>query len=334
MIELNNKGFITKGALIEDIKGKTIYDLSQQERTYKTCSDIISLLPDNAVSELLSGCGGDIDDMIEVIKNETNQVLHHTPTGIDLHSGSFEGLTFLQASVEESFRLSSLAYFILTVLPHFDLEPFHIEWARLVEEYNRLNVIAPRGHGKSYFFSYANLIWSLYRYAPKTETTNVPLDRVMCRETMLFTNEISLAENLLGLVADELQENDKLKERLYDKNYTNKQSIICKNGSKVIAKSAGSKARGYHPTKIILDDYLNDAVITSADQNKKYIDHFYSVISNCLEPNGQLIVVGTPFTQNDLYSDLKAKKFEKGSKKVSEIADITIENVRTRMGID
>lgn len=310
---LNSKGTITRDSIITDLSDRrVIYDISQQESTLQAVRNIVGLMPDDAFNELLGGYHNDIDKMMNSIITETNEVLHGTVSMRKIHSGSFEGQALLQASVEESFRLSSLAYFILTVLPHFDLEPFHIEWARLVEEYKRLNIIAPRGHGKSYFFSYANILWSMYRYAVNTETTFVPMDRVMCRETMLFTNEITLAENLLGLVSDELRENDKLRDRLYNKNTTNKQSIVCKNGSKVIAKSAGSKARGYHPTKIILDDYLNDAVISSGEQNKKYIDHFYSVISNCLEPNGQLLVVGTPFTQNDLYTDLEAKKYEKG----------------------
>jgi hypothetical protein len=318
-LNLNHKGSIGREQLAEGLDGKIIYDYAQQEKTHQTVLNLIELLPDEALNELLGGYQGDVDNMISSIYEETNTVLHDNISKSNVHSGSFEGQAFLQASIEESFRLTSLAYFILTVLPHFELEAFHIEWARLVEEYRRLNVIAPRGHGKSYFFSYANLLWTLYRYTANTETANVPLDRQMCRETMLFTNEISLAENLLGLVSDELKENDKLTERLYNKNTTNKQSIICKNGAKIIAKSAGSKARGYHPTKIILDDYLNDQVITSAEQNSKYISHFYSVISNCLEPNGQLVVVGTPFSENDLYSDLKKKKYEKGSKKGKKI---------------
>jgi phage terminase large subunit-like protein len=310
------KNVITRDSIIKDIysKNESIYDLAQQEVTLNTVRNIISMLPDDAFNELLGGYSNDIDRMINSIIKETNSVIHaNIVPNLRVHSASFEGQAILQASVEEGFRLSSLAYFILTVLPHFTLEPVHIEWSKLVEEYNRLVVKAPRGHGKSYFFTYANVLWSLYRYAPRNEKVYVPFDRQMCREIMLFTNEISLAENLLGIIGDELRENERLNERLYVKATTNKQSIICKNGSKILAKSSGSKARGYHPTKVILDDYLNDQVISSGEQNKKYIDHFFSVISNCLEPNGQMLIVGTPFTQTDLYSELEKKKFDKGT---------------------
>jgi hypothetical protein len=70
----------------------------------------------------------------------------------------------------------------------------------------------------------------------------------------------------------------------------------------------GSKMRGLHPFWIVCDDILSDAVISSFDQNIKTISLFHSVIMNLLEPQGQIVVIGTPFMDIDLYGDLKGKK--------------------------
>jgi phage terminase large subunit-like protein len=73
-------------------------------------------------------------------------------------------------------------------------------------------------------------------------------------------------------------------------------------------KGFGSSVRGAHPYWIIVDDGLKDNVIYSLEQRNKSINYFHSVIMNMITPNGQVIVVGTPFHGSDLYGDLKSKE--------------------------
>ena len=165
-------------------------------------------------------------------------------------------------------------------------------------------------NSKSFFFSKAYPLWKLYRYKKFDPLTDVSRERSLCEFGVLFTNEISLAEELLDKVKVEIEENDILKERLYPGKNVGwaKQSIRCKSGARMLVKSAGSKSRGLHPGWIVVDDYLNDQSLYSKSQRSKSIDHFHSVIMNMIVPNGQVCVVGTPFHQEDLYGDLKKNK--------------------------
>lgn len=160
----------------------------------------------------------------------------------------------------------------------------------------------------SFFFSKAYILWKLYRYQKDTTTMRAPKRFKESKEGMLITNEYKLANHLLGIVKEEIEENEILREKLYPENRRDgwgAEGIICANGAKVNAKSVGSKMRGFHPYWIVCDDYLNDQVLYSKEQNNKYINHFQSVTMNMIEPGGQVIVVGTPFREDDLYANLK-----------------------------
>ena len=160
----------------------------------------------------------------------------------------------------------------------------------------------------SFFFSKGYILWKLYCYMKDTPYRYAPYRYRMCKEGMLITNEYKLANHLLSIVKEEIEENDILREALYPDNRRDgwgAESIVCKNGAKITAKSVGSKMRGFHPHYIVNDDYLNDQVLYSTEQNSKYINHFHSVTMNMIEPGGQVIVVGTPFREDDLYSNLK-----------------------------
>lgn len=130
----------------------------------------------------------------------------------------------------------------------------------------------------------------------------------MAREGMLITNEYGLARHLMDIIRTEISANDILKERLKPTNRDNKwgsDHIECENGSELVIKSANSKIRGYHPTWMVLDDFLNDSSIYSQEQRDRYWNVFSGVILPALSPGGQLIVVGTPFFKTDLYYQLK-----------------------------
>ena len=276
----------------------------QLQMTYEYVDDIIGNLDQDAIGELMSGNSNDIDEILNLLFEETSKIISFDDGKIK--TGTFGYLEKFTDSVEESFRTYSFNYFIQSVLYDFEINWHHLEWGSLVQKYNRLCVLAARDHGKSFFFSFAYVLWMLYKY-DKYNTSSFNMSKYS-RFGMLVTNEFNLAKHLLSLVKAEIEDNFILREKLFPGTKEGtwaETEIKCKNGSMFIVKSFGSKMRGFHPTFMIADDYLNDSVIYSEDQNKKYINHFFSVMANMIVPGGPLTVVGTPYTTTDLYSKLK-----------------------------
>ena len=126
---------------------------------------------------------------------------------------------------------------------------------------------------------------------------------------MIITNEHSLARKFLAYIKEEIENNPPLREKLYPERSENwgAEEILAKNGASIQIKGSGSALRGRHPGWIVVDDFLDESSLYSKDQRDKSIDLFHSVIMNMILPGGQVIVVGTPFHENDLYADLKKK---------------------------
>jgi hypothetical protein len=121
---------------------------------------------------------------------------------------------------------------------------------------------------------------------------------------LIVTNENGLAKDLLTIIRNGVEDNDLLRDRLYpqSKEGWGKEELTMKNGVNIKAKSSGSKLRGGHPFWIVLDDFLNDSSLYSQEQREKYINTVKGVILPMPPKNGQIIVVGTPYHQDDMYS--------------------------------
>jgi len=281
---------------------------AQLQAVYSQVGDIISTMDDETIAELFSGDTADIDNVLEILFDETANVIAFE--GGKIKSGSFGYLDRFASHVDESFKKYSLNYFIATMLQDFIVNWHHIEWGNLVQKYRLLCIIAARDHGKSYFFSFAYLIWKMYRYEKSTAYKIAPKEYQMSKLGMLITNEFNLAKHLLGIVKDEIESNDFLREKLFPgKDFKWAETeITCKNGASLVVKSFGSKMRGFHPGYVVLDDFMNDSVLYSEEQRNKYISTFHAVIMNMLLPGGQAVNVGTPYSSKDLFADLKEKK--------------------------
>ena len=267
--------------------------LEQQDNIYQLIDNLIEGLDDQAMSELLSGYEGDLSNLLSALFDESNKVLNFQQGKIT--TASFGYLDHFTDAVEESFRVNSLTYFGQSVLPDFEMNWHHLEWGQMVHIYMLLCIIAARDHSKSFFFSKLYPLWKLYRYKKFDPMFDTSRERSLCEFGVLFSNEISLGEELLDFIKDEIESNEILYDKLYPGKQSGgwaKQSIRCKNGSRMLVKSAGSKARGLHPGWIVVDDYLNDQALYSATQRRKAINHFHSVIMNMIVPNGQVITVG------------------------------------------
>jgi hypothetical protein len=170
----------------------------------------------------------------------------------------------------------------------------HEEWADLANEAKRLCVIAARDHGKSFFWTFAYPLWMAERHPG--------------REGFIFSASQPQAENILIRIMREVETNDRLKHLLPDRSLVGRWSAKClefKNRFTLHARGYGTKVRGGHPVFIVCDDILNDETAFSETVRTKEIDYFYNAVTNMIVPGGQIVVVGTPFHNQDLYGDLK-----------------------------
>ena len=282
--------------------------LDQLQNVYDYVERIINDLDEEAIDELLSGSEKDLDGILIALATEVNSVLHSNSGSIK--TASFGYLDHLTESVEDTMRKINFNYFIVSCLPDFEMSWHHIEWCNLVQIYKYLCIIASRDHSKSYTFSKAYPLWKMYRYTKDTALTRAPKEYKLSKEGILVTNEYGLAKHFLGLIKEEIEGNDILSPILYPGRSEGwgKESIKCKNGASLITKSYGSKMRGFHPGYMIVDDFLNESSLYSKEQRDKYIDFMHSVVMNMIVPGGQVVAVGTPFHEADLYADLKTKK--------------------------
>lgn len=285
-----------------------IYSIEQLRNINFHVGELVDNLDEEALQYIYSGTDGDIDKFINGIYKEVANAIYSAEGTSSIKN--YKYFEMLGNNLEENLRCVSFNYFIGSVLPDFYMNWHHLEWGSLVQIYKWLCVIAARDHGKSFFFSYAYILWKLYRYQKSSIVDRAKYEYSLSKEGMIVTNEFGLAKHLLLIIKNEIESNPILKNKLFPdvRDGWDKERIICKNGAQLYVKSYGSKMRGFHPSYIVADDFLNDSVLYSEEQRKKYTSMFHSVIMNMIVPNGQVIVVGTPYHKNDLYADLKTKK--------------------------
>lgn len=168
----------------------------------------------------------------------------------------------------------------------------HEEWDYLLTTYDRLCILAPRDHGKTFFFDFAYPIW---------KAINQPNG-----SGFIFSATQEQASRILGDIRHEIETNPRLKWLVpARKDKWSETRVRLSNGHQIFARGFGTKVRGAHPTWIVVDDGLNDETAYSEVTRRKQIDYFYTAITNMIVPGGQIIVVGTPFHQADLYADLQ-----------------------------
>lgn len=173
--------------------------------------------------------------------------------------------------------------FALIYLPHLltiRTSDFHRGLYDLVWE-RRVAIAAPRSFAKSTIFSVIYPLWAILFEKKKN--------------IILVSATGSLAEVMLRRIKKELEENEKIIEDFGNVQSTKwtESNIILKNGAELQAKGAGYQIRGFRPDAIICDDLENDEAVRSAEQREKLEDWFWSSLVNTLEPEQQLLIVGT-----------------------------------------
>jgi hypothetical protein len=201
-----------------------------------------------------------------------------------------------KAAVHREMCRHSLLYFASEYLTggvehgnKFLVGQHHMEWDDLISHEERICILAPR-----------NLAYPIWRGAYEPRGT----------EVYLFSANQDLANEFLAKIVNELTTNPKLA-WLVPHNWEHTwaaKRIKLTTGVEFRARGFGVKVRGGHPKYIICDDMLGDENIYSETVREKAKDYFLSAITNMVIPGGQLIVVGTPMHQADVYAHLRKVK--------------------------
>lgn len=175
----------------------------------------------------------------------------------------------------------------------FLIADHHEEWSQLVSEHERLCILAPRDHGKSWVLDKAYPIWMAWRNPGKSG--------------FIFSATQDQASRILGDIKEEIETNPRLADLLPKKRGKNwnQHALQLANGHTIYARGFGTRVRGAHPVWIVCDDVLNDESAYSETTRAKQIAYFKSAVSNMCVPGGQIVVIGTPFHSADLYGELK-----------------------------
>lgn len=200
---------------------------------------------------------------------------------------------------------ASLKYFTVKFLGY--KWPLHYqEWSDLLDGNDRILFQAPRGHGKSIFFSLAYPLWRIIR--GKTEVLLVSYSEDQVRR-LIREIRVQVESNpyLLPLrpSTSEIWGTDQLS---------------FSNGSFIGGLGFGTSARGRHPDVIVVDDPLKDlGGMTDEDQERAY----FGVITGMAMEKTKLVTVGTPVNFGDLLEKIEHNEAYKVWKRPALDDDLT-----------
>lgn len=190
----------------------------------------------------------------------------------------------------------------------------HELWAEAMQEENRLVLMAPRDHGKTWT-SLAYLMWRAWRHNRRpdgswdTSNPDGMLQLVLFSSNYGQTGEFFLRLQTLILANEELFADilptDSRGPRTAIREAWTGGFVRFKNFAQIATKSAGTDTRGLHPDVIICDDILSDGNSATKYQRDKIWKYFIGTINPMLGPEGQLILIGTAQHYSDLLHRLR-----------------------------
>jgi len=198
------------------------------------------------------------------------------------------GVDELVRDIDLQMCSKSFKYFFTDILG-FDFSDHHEKWQKGLNENRYYCVKASRDHGKSVFFmSYA--LW-IAAFNPKTHV-------------MVFSHSLEQTLEHMRFIRNNIESNEILSHLKPTGKPWAKSYFEFTNGSRIMAKSVGGATRGFHPDVVVCDDILWG---TTASELQRAADWFYTVLLPVLHHTGRLMMVGTPFSYNDLYAELEDK---------------------------
>lgn len=164
----------------------------------------------------------------------------------------------------------------------------------MFKRYDKGDVLAPRGAGKSYFWAGV-----------------VPLctaERFPGCETNIFSSAQDQARKRLRTIRKQVEENPRLKHLLPGRTNSGMwgaDAIQLANGSIIMTAGFGTKTRGDHPKLTIVDDPLGDEAMTSESVRNRATEFFFSAIANMPLEGSKLWGCGTPMHFADLHAQIE-----------------------------
>ena len=192
-------------------------------------------------------------------------------------------------NMDREMSKKSFKYFFVDILG-FMYNHHHESWRQGLDESQYYCVKASRDHGKSVFFmTYA--LW-LAAFNPGTHV-------------MIFSHSLEQTLEHMRFIRNNIENCDILRNLKPEGKPWAKSYFEFSNGSRMMAKSVGGATRGFHPDVVVCDDILWG---TTATELAKTADWFYGVLLPVLHHTSKLMMVGTPFSYNDLYAELEEKE--------------------------
>lgn len=291
------------------LDGKDLLSVNQVNYIQSTVDKIIDDLPPKALREILEGYDNDIDRMLKEILNQVERTIY---LGRTLDSESLNYIENVKASMDNTLKIRSLNYFILTMLPSFRLGWRNIEWGNLTQLFPWSCYLCGRGSGKSFFWSYAFILWRLWSYNRPVPWRQNTIDNQNRKETCYITSTMTLAKVQIKKVREEIETNDLIAEKLNPngKASIGETGITTETGSTLHIRGRDGFIRGLHVGACLCDDMPDESSLYSDEQREKLKDLLKGTIEPIVEPYGYFVVCGTPYSSapNELYQVLKADK--------------------------
>ena len=165
-----------------------------------------------------------------------------------------------------------------------EMADFHIEWLRLVQNNQRVAILAPTGFGKTEILAISYTLWIAWFQERK--------------EILIISKDIKQSTKILERLKDVIEDNELLRDLIPAKQDTwTKTEINTSTKCKIFCKSFNQKEtlKSYHVDYIICDEA---ASYDDADIFFRYI------VTRVNAKKGKLVCISTPVSITDLMSQL------------------------------
>jgi len=163
------------------------------------------------------------------------------------------------------------------------------KWHKILRKHKYISVLCARGHGKSVFFSQVYNIYDMFLFK--------------FRRIILISASQPQADELLENMKLIIENNEWLVSKKDSNKWANQR--IGYNEGYVMTAGIGSEILGQHVDRIIIDDILRSDNKLTDQQIEDYIDMNLSPM--LLNRKGQMILVGTPKTEKDIFSTIRQR---------------------------
>jgi len=199
-----------------------------------------------------------------------------------------------------------------------ECKPFHQEWIELFEKNRFISLLAPRGFGKTSIVG-SYIIWRIVRD---------PDIRIL-----IVTINQDKADEMMTFIQHNLEANKRLREifgdqRGYSKEWSRSTLRVMRAGMSgrahkeptLTVLGITSSMVGGHYDIIVLDDITDQKNSRTEHRRRELVRWYNMTLMPMLEPNGQIISIGTRWHDGDIHSYLwKSSNFVK--KKYAAIID-------------